>query len=134
MVETQAKHKLEHEYWGQKKDERILWHGGGRGSRVANTELVSARASEDEDEEFRKRQALNVDHRARVLEHQEDEEHEHHELASTEATTNAQAHGHANTNTNTKKKNTWQRGGMKGYDLKKSKSFSPKNEPPLLHL
>ena len=91
---------------GQKKDERILWDGGGRDSQVVNTELVSARASEDEDDECRERQASSVDHRARALEHQEDE---HHELTSTWATTNTRAHGHVNTNaknTNTKKTST----------------------------
>ena len=89
MVETRAKHKLGHEYGGQKKDEMILWNVGGRVSRVANTKLVSAHASKDEDDECRKRRAPSVDHRARALEHQEDEEHEHHELASTRTTTNA---------------------------------------------
>ena len=62
---------------------------GGRASQVANTELASTRANEDEDDECRKRRAPSVDHRAQALEHQEDEEHEHHELASTRATTHA---------------------------------------------
>ena len=48
MVENRAKNKRGHEYGGQKKDEMILWDGGVRGSQVANTELVCARASENE--------------------------------------------------------------------------------------
>ena len=96
MVETRTKLKLGHEYGGQKTDEMILWDGGGRGSRVANTELVSARASKDEDDEWRKRRAPSVKHRARALEHQKDEEHEHHELACTREMTNARTHGHKN--------------------------------------
>ena len=87
---------------------------GGRASQVANTELASTRANEDEDDVSRKRRAPSVDHRARALEHQEDEEHEHHELASARATTNAR--------TRTRD----EEGGMKGYELRKSKSFSPK--------
>ena len=51
MVETRVKHKLGHEYGGQKKDEMILWDGVGRVSRVENTELTNARANEDEDED-----------------------------------------------------------------------------------
>ena len=55
MLETRAKHKLGHEYGGQKKDEMILWDGGGRVRRVANTELASVGANEDEEDECRQR-------------------------------------------------------------------------------
>ena len=51
MVETRGEQKLGHEYGGQMKDEMIFWDGGGRVSRVANTELASACANEDEDDE-----------------------------------------------------------------------------------
>ena len=61
MEGTRAKHKLEHEYGGQKKKEtwKDLVGWGGRCSQVANTEHMSTHASEDEDDKY---QVLTTDH------------------------------------------------------------------------
>ena len=94
---TRAKHKLEHEYGGQKEKMEGSCGMGRKmqsGSKHRTRERTCKRRW--------RRWAPNVDRRARALKHQEDEKHEHHELAST------WAHRHANTNT--KKTSTWRRG------------------------
>ena len=48
MVETRAKHKLPHRYRGQKKDEMILWDGGGVGDEAANAEDHTTCCGEEE--------------------------------------------------------------------------------------